>query len=73
MANNRPSRRTIILGAAAAAAGSPSALLMTESIARAAAASGALPTRGPVHDWLDAFAAKKHFGASASEPGRLTQ
>lgn len=65
MKQDKTSRRSLILAAAAAAATVPAVTLLTPQAV--IAASTATPTgkghRGPAHDWLDAFVAKKEYGA----------
>lgn len=65
MKQNKPSRRGLILGAAAAATTVPAAsLLLPQSVIEAAAAAPqGKGHRGPAHDWLDSFVAKKEYGA----------
>lgn len=64
MSNPNPSRRTIILGAAASAVAMPAAavLLLPEAVVATAAVAGEPASRGPAHDWLDAFVASRNYG-----------
>lgn len=64
-----PSRRTLILGAAATAVVVPKLLLPETVIASASAAPAGKAHRGPAHDWLDAFVAKKEYRASRTDAG----
>ena len=63
MSINR-SRRTLILGAAATGVAAPLAasLLLPETVVAASlAAPQGKGHRGPAHDWLDGFAARKGY------------
>ena len=62
-----PSRRTLILGAAASAVVVPKLLLPEAVIASASAAPAGKALRGPAHDWLDTFVAKKEYKSSRTD------
>jgi hypothetical protein len=60
MSYEKPSRRNLILGAAALAALPATTLLTPQAVIAADAAAGpGKAHRGPAHDWLGAFVAKK--------------